>query len=159
MPILQRLVELLDKNQASYRLVNHPSAGKSAEVALARGTEVGQGAKALVYEMINHDGSTRRVLAVLPADRQLDWKMLASALSAKKARLLGLDETRLLTSCEIGAIPPFSFNEELLLVVDPQLQERYKVIAFNAGRLDTSILLDTSDYLAIAKPRLLRIAG
>ena len=43
----EKLTALLDEHQARYRVVEHPTAGKSEEVAKIRGTELGQGAKAL----------------------------------------------------------------------------------------------------------------
>ena len=59
-----------------------------------------------------------------------------------------------LTGCVLGAIPPFSFHAELQLVADPELFARYSEIAFNAGRLDASIVLAADDYLRIARPQL-----
>ena len=55
-----------------------------------------------------------------------------------------------------GTILPFSFNPELELVVDPSLLENDEIY-FNAARLDRSMVLKTSDYVAVAKPRLRRI--
>lgn len=78
---------------------------------------------------------------MLPADQKLDRKRLATALGVTKAKLADLAIASELTGCVIGAIPPFSFNEGLVLVVDPELTERFETIAFNAGRLDASILL------------------
>lgn len=43
-----RLSALLNEQQARYRVVEHPTAGKSEEVAKIRGTQLGQGAKALL---------------------------------------------------------------------------------------------------------------
>ncbi len=63
-----------------------------------------------------------------------------------------------LTGCRIGAIAPFVFDERIQLIVDPSLTSRYGEIAFNAGRLDASMVLDTQDYLAIAQPRLLDVS-
>ncbi|MCL7651998.1 YbaK/prolyl-tRNA synthetase associated domain-containing protein, partial [Klebsiella pneumoniae] len=57
-------------------------------------------------------------------------------------------------ACVFGAIPPFSFHPALRLVADPLLFERFPQIAFNAGRLDRSIILDTEDYLHIARPEI-----
>jgi Ala-tRNA(Pro) deacylase len=150
--IHHQLTSLLDKGKARYNVVHHASAGKSDEVALIRGTEVGQGAKALACELIFPDGTKKHVLAVMPADRKLDQRKLACLFDAKKANLLEISATRILTQCEIGAIPPFTFAKNLILVCDPQLIDRYPVIAFNAGRLDISILLNTDDYLALAQP-------
>ena|SRR2546421_2414465 len=57
-----------------------------------------------------------------------------------------------------GTILPFSFSPELEVVVDPSLLENDEFY-FNAARLDRSMILKTSDYIALAKPRLGRIAG
>ncbi|MHB2051039.1 YbaK/prolyl-tRNA synthetase associated domain-containing protein [Pseudomonas hunanensis] len=152
------LLETLETNACRFRLVEHPSAGKSVEVALARGTEVGQGAKALICSSTHTDGSVQFVLAVLPADRKLSTSQLAEHLGAKKIRLVSADKANELTGCVVGAIPPFSFNEELKLVADPELFERYSEIAFNAGRLDRSIILNSDDYLRVARPVLTKIA-
>ncbi len=62
-----------------------------------------------------------------------------------------------LTGCVIGAIPPFSFNERLILLADPLIQENEEVV-FNAGRLDRSIMMKLSDYIRIADPVLVSIA-
>jgi Ala-tRNA(Pro) deacylase len=46
----------------------------------------------------------------------------------------------------------------LEVVVDPSLLENDELY-FNAARLDRSMILKTSDYVVLAKPRLGRIAG
>lgn len=145
-----QLIELLDKHQAQYRVVEHPSAGKSEEVAQIRGTALGQGAKALVCSVKNN-GKRQYLLAVLPADYQADLSQIAAHFEAKKASLASPDEVQTLTDCVFGAIPPFSFHADLLLIADPSLQERYTEIAFNAGTLERSIILRTADYVSIAQ--------
>jgi Ala-tRNA(Pro) deacylase len=57
-----------------------------------------------------------------------------------------------------GAIPPFSFHPQLKLVADPELFDRYDEIAFNAGDLTRSVVLDAQDYLRIATPAFIRFA-
>ena len=63
-----------------------------------------------------------------------------------------------LTGCVMGAVPPFALNPELAIVVE---QDRLanESLFFNAGRLDRSMELDTRDWLAVAKPRVARIAS
>lgn len=56
-----------------------------------------------------------------------------------------------------GRDPALSFHPELQLVADPELFERYREIAFNAGRLDASMVLDAEDYLRLAAPRMAQI--
>lgn len=100
------------------------------------------------------DAPAKYVLAVLAADRQLDLDALAVYYRAKRASLMSPKEIDALTGCVLGAIPPFSFRPDLELVADPELFTRYREIAFNAGRLDASIVLATDDFLRIAQPQL-----
>lgn len=156
-PVFCQLVELLSAAGARYRVIEHPAAGKSEEVARIRGTEVGQGAKAMACKLKMPDAPALHVLAVLAADRQLDLEALARAFGARRASLMSPREIQELTGCVLGAIPPFSFHPGLTLVADPELFARYREIAFNAGRLDASMVLDSGDYLRTARPRLERL--
>lgn len=146
------LTTLLDQHQASYRVVEHPMAGKSEEVAKIRGTQLGQGAKALVCH-VKGNGIKQHVLAVLPADQQADLAALAQGIGGTRASLASPAEVTLLTDCVFGAIPPFSFHADLLLVADPLLFERFDELAFNAGTLECSLVLNTQDYRRIAQAR------
>lgn len=149
----ENLTALLDQYQARYRVVHHTSAGKSEEVAKIRGTEIGQGAKALVCK-IKGNGVKQAVLAILPADEQADLNQIAQYLGGTKASLASPKEVDELTDCVFGAIPPFSFHQDLKLIADPSLLERYDELAFNAGTLERSIILNTQDYACIVQPTL-----
>ncbi|MGC5703564.1 YbaK/prolyl-tRNA synthetase associated domain-containing protein [Pseudomonas sp. NFXW11] len=153
--VFQRLVQLLDSHQARYRVLLHPAEGQSARVAEIRGTEPGQGAKAMLCSLKGADEVYG--LVILSGDQKLDMKKVGTALGGKKAQLASAELAMQLTGCVIGAIPPLSFDSRISLIVDPQLIERYTEIAFNAGRLDASMVLATEDYLRIAQPRLLRV--
>ncbi len=149
----QQLVNLLEENQARYRVVSHVAAGKCEEVSTIRGTELGQGAKALVCK-VKGNGLKLHVLAILAADKQADLSLLAQHLGGLKASLASPAEVDELTGCVFGAIPPFSFHPQLKLVADPSIFERYDEIAFNAGLLDKSVVMNAQDYLRIAEPEL-----
>ncbi|EPY98680.1 YbaK/EbsC family protein [Mannheimia haemolytica] len=138
-------------------MVEHPSAGKSEEVAKIRGTEIGQGAKALVCK-VKGNGVKQAVLAILPADYQADLTKIAEHLGGLRASLASPAEVAELTDCVFGAIPPFSFHPDLLLVAEPSLFERYAELAFNAGTLERSIILNTEDYQKIVNPVLVQFA-
>ncbi len=149
----EKLTALLREHQARFRVVEHPSAGKSEEVAKMRGTKIGQGAKALVCK-VKGNGVKQAVLCILPADYQADLSLIATHLGGTKASLASPDEVNTLTDCVFGAIPPFSFHDDLLLIVDPSLTERYDELAFNAGTLEKSVILNTQDYVRIVQPSL-----
>lgn len=150
--IFSQLCARLDRGQARYRVVEHASAGRSEEVAAQRGTALGQGAKALVCH-VKGNGLRQHVLAVLPADCQADLQRLAQGLGGTRASLASPAEVETLTRCVFGAIPPFSFHPDLLLVADPHLFSRFDELAFNAGSLERSLILNTQDYRRIAEPR------
>ncbi|QXI26482.1 YbaK/prolyl-tRNA synthetase associated domain-containing protein [Pseudomonas vanderleydeniana] len=155
-PVFDRLVSLLDSHGARYRVLQHDAEGQSFRVADIRGTEPGQGAKAMLCALKGQ--AERYALAILPGDHKLDMKKLGAALGGKKAELVKAETAMALTGCRIGAIPPFVFDERIELIVDPSLTRRYEEIAFNAGRLDASMILASHDYLAITQPRLIDIS-
>lgn len=148
--MFEQLLALLQSQNARFRVIPHPPEGKSELVAQIRGTLPGQGAKAMLCKSREGDGPL--YLAVLSGDRKLDFKKLAQAVQIKKATLASPEEAMQATGCVIGAIPPFSFSPAIRLVVDPDLVEQYDEIAFNAGRLDHSMVLNAQDYLRIARP-------
>ncbi len=152
----EKLLALLDQHQARYTLMEHAPTGKCEEVAAIRGTAIGQGAKALVCH-VKGNGIRQHVLAVLPADQQADLTRVASAAGGTRASLASPAEVDRLTGCVFGAIPPFSFHPDLRLLVDPLLFERFDEIAFNAGLLEKSVILNTDDYRALCKANILNI--
>lgn len=149
----QRLIALLSEQGAHYRVVEHEATGKCEAVSEIRGTDLGQGAKALVCK-VKGNGVKQHVLAILAADQQADLSQLASHFGGSKASLASPAEVDELTACVFGAIPPFSFHPDLTLVADPLLFERFDEIAFNAGLLEKSVIMSSKDYLRIAQPEL-----
>lgn len=151
--IHQHLITLLEQQEARFRVVEHEAVGKCEAVSEIRGTALGQGAKALLCK-IKGNGVKKHVLAILAADLQADLSRLAQHFGGSKASLASPAEVDALTACVFGAIPPFSFHPDLHLVADPVLFQRFDDIAFNAGLLEKSVIMNTSDYLRIARPEL-----
>ena len=98
------------------------------------------------------------LLAVLPADEQADLYSLTQKFDCKRASLASPEEVTVLADCVFGSVPPFSFHKNLHLVVDESLLERNDEIAFNAGLLDRSVVLNAKDYARIVKPVLVKFA-
>jgi Ala-tRNA(Pro) deacylase len=67
------------------------------------------------------------------------------------------EKAQALTGCVIGAIPPFSFNDQLQVLADLLILQNEEVV-FNAGCLDRSIFMKLADYVRIAKPQIVKIA-
>ena len=100
---------------------------------------------------------TRYILAVVPGDTMVDFQAVRTLLGSSYVSFASPDIAERLAGSVAGTILPFSFNQELELVVDPALLENDEMY-FNAARLDRSMVLKTHDYVAVAKPRLGHIA-
>jgi Ala-tRNA(Pro) deacylase len=119
--IFERLVSLLTRQEACFRIVEHEPEGRSDKIAEIRGNEPKQGAKAIVtMSLINKDERIYN-LAVLPANEAVDFSKIARVNNSKRTMMAPLDRVEKLTSCGPGYIPPFSFSEELKIIVEPSL--------------------------------------
>ena len=158
MNVFDRLVSMFTKENARFRIIEHAPEGRSDLVAGVRGTSIAQGAKAIVCAIPVHGDREQYVLAVLAGDRRVDMKAVAKAVGGRKGSFAPTSLAEELTGCVVGAIPPVAFNSSLKLVVDKQFLERESHIAFNAGRLDRSIVIDAADYARIVCPATVSIA-
>lgn len=157
--VFEKLVDLFESNGAQFRSLEHEACGKtSLSVSEIRGTELGQGAKALVLT-IKGNGVKKHVLAILPADMQANLSKVAEHFGGRRASLASPDEAMDLTGCIFGAVPPVSFHPDLQIVADPALFTRYEELAFNAGHRDRSIIINTKDYERIVHPELVNFAS
>lgn len=155
--VLEQLCTRFRDGGARFRVLRHAAGGTSSQsVADIRGTELGQGAKALCC-VLKGNGIKKHVLAVLPADKQADLNKLATHFGARRAALASPREVLELTGCVFGAVPPVSLHADLNLVADPTLLTRYEELAFNAGALDVSIIINTQDFYRIVAPQLVDI--
>lgn len=156
--VFDRLVALLTETKARFRVIEHTAEGRSEAISAIRGNRPDQAAKAMVLDVRGGGGGRRHVLAILPGSRKLDFAAVAALFEARKCGFASPETAEALTGCVMGAVPPFSLNEALTLVVDEDLLAN-ETLFFNAGRLDRSMELDTADWKALAKPRVAKIAA
>jgi Ala-tRNA(Pro) deacylase len=153
----ERLIALLDEQKANFRIVEHKPEGRSEQISKIRGNEPNQAMKAIVVSVRGGGGGKRYALAVLPGIRRLDMKSLCKAMGAQKGKFATTEEATKITGCVMGAVPPFSFSDDLPIFVDPICKENTEVV-FNAGRLDKSIFMKFEDYERITNPKFYEIS-
>jgi Ala-tRNA(Pro) deacylase len=156
--VFDRLVALLSDAKARFRIIEHAAEGKSEAISAIRGNRPEQAAKAMVLDVRGGGGGKRPVLAILPGSARLDFNAVASLFEARKCGFASPETAQELTGCVMGAVPPFALNPALSIVVEEDLLAN-ETLFFNAGRLDRSMELDTRDWIAVAKPRVARIAA
>ena len=152
------LIAMLDQHGAQYRLIEHEPEGRTELVSIMRGNRLSQAAKCIVLMVKIGKKITKYILAVVPGDAKVDLQAVKALMKGTYVAFASPDIAERLAGSVTGTILPFSFNPELELIVDPSLLENEEIY-FNAARLDRSLALKTSDYVALAKPRLGRITG
>ena len=156
--VFDQLVALLTESKAKFRVIEHEAEGKSEAISAIRGNRPDQAAKAMVLDVRGGGGGKRPVLAILPGSRKLDFAAVAAIFEARKCGVDSPETAQELTGCVMGAVPPFALNPALSIVVEEDLLAN-ETLFFNAGRLDRSMELDTRDWIAVAKPRVAKIAA
>ncbi len=155
--IHEQLCALLDKEGATYRVIEHEPEGRTEFIAQIRGNRIEQSIKSIVVQARVSKKENIYCLANVPGDCRVDLDGIKRHFDAKGVGIASREKAEALTGCVIGAIPPFTFSDQLHLLVDPLVQQNEEVV-FNAGRLDRSIFMRLEDYIRIAKPQLVPIA-
>jgi len=155
--IHEQLCALLDKEGARYRIIEHEPEGRTELIALIRGNRIEQSIKSIVVQVRLSKKENIYCLANVPGHCRVDLGAIKDHFKADSIGMAQREKAQALTGCAVGAIPPFSFNNQLQVLADPLIQENAEVV-FNAGRLDRSIFMDSADYIRIAKPQLVKIA-
>ena len=155
--IHQRLCALLDQQGAAYRVIEHEPEGRTEVIAKIRGNRIEQSIKSIVVQVRLNRKENVYCLANVPGDCRIDFDGIKAHFGADSVAFASREKAQELTGCVIGAIPPFSFNDQLKVMADPLIQENEEVV-FNAGRLDRSIFMRLADYIRIAIPQLVPIA-
>lgn len=140
---------LLSQHSISYRELTHEPTRTSEESAKARGEDLSIGGKAILLKV----GDAFR-LFVLGAARKLDSQKIKVHFAEKKLRFATPKELQEMTTLVPGAVPPFGRPvTDFDLCVDVSVTKNTK-IAFNAGSLTVSIVMDMTDYLKVATPEI-----
>jgi len=155
--IHEQLCMLLDREGAVYRVIEHQPEGRTELIAQIRGNRLEQAIKSIVIQVRLKKKEHVYCLANVPGDCRIDLNGIKSHFQAESAAFASREKAQELTGCVMGAVPPFSFNDQLHVLADPLIQENEEVV-FNAGRLDRSIFMQLTDYIRIARPQLIKIA-
>jgi Ala-tRNA(Pro) deacylase len=151
------LTKLLDRENATYRVIEHEHEGRTEVIAKIRGNRIEQSIKSIVLQVRLNRRENIYCLANVPGDCRIDFKGVKNYFNADSAAFAKPEKAQEMTGCLIGAIPPFSFNEQLSVLADPLIKENDEVV-FNAGRLDRSIFMKLDDYTRIVQPQWVMIA-
>jgi Ala-tRNA(Pro) deacylase len=155
--IHERLRVLLDQEGVTYRVLEHEAEGRTEFIAKIRGNRVEQAIKSIVVMIRFGKKETRYCLANVPGDCRIDLNAVREHFGGTKSAFAPREKAEALTGCLIGAIPPFSFNDQLPVLADPLIRQNEEVV-FNAGSLEKSIFMKMEDYFRVVNPQIVKIA-
>lgn len=132
--------EYLGQRGIPFEPLSHERAYTSIDEARALGISADEVLKPVVL-----DTESGHVLAVVPASRRLDMKLVREALGDRHARLATEDELeRDFPGYELGAFPPLGSLLGIPTYLDPEVLT-HETVVFGAGTQRESIKARTED--------------
>src|ERR671922_3022468 len=122
-----QLLELLNREGARYRVVEHEPEGRTEVIAKIRGNRIEQSIKSIVVQVRLNRKENIYCLANVPGDCRIDFDGIKRHFNADSVAFASREKAQELTGCALGAIPPFSFNDQLRVLADPLIQENEEV--------------------------------
>src|SRR5258707_13012962 len=111
------------------------------EAAAARGVEPARMLKTLMAEV---DG--KPVCAVVPSDREVSMKKLASAFGGKAAKMMRPPDAERLTGSHVGGISPFGQKKRVPTAIEATALG-HTTVFLNGGQRGLQIELDPNDAM------------
>jgi Cys-tRNA(Pro)/Cys-tRNA(Cys) deacylase len=157
MTIKNNVTRLLDSRKVSFNSFELPEEKLSAkEVADLLDVPVELVYKTIVVTRQYHG---KPILAIVPGDREVDLKALASALNEKKVILASQRLAEEITGLKAGGISALALlNRGFQVVLDASAQE-YANIFVSGGQLGLEIRLPLSALISLTNAKLAQISS
>jgi Ala-tRNA(Pro) deacylase len=104
--IHERLVQLLEQEGASFRVLEHVPEGHTEVIAQIRGNRLEQAIKSMVVQVRHGRNDNRYYLANVPGDCRVDFEAIRAGLQADSAAFASRQRAEELAGCVIGSIRP-----------------------------------------------------
>ncbi len=150
-----RAISFLRKKKIRFEIIKYEHREKGAEFAArATGYPVEHTVKTLVVEL-DRKGCC---LALLPGDRELSLKKLATHLSVKRTAMADIKTAQRLTGYMVGGISPFGIKRRLPTVMEKCILNNPEVL-INAGQRGVMIKMTPGDIVTALNCAVASIAG
>ena len=156
MAIPKKVIGYLDKNKYKYEIIEHKTTYTAWDTAQTERVKPQEVAKALVMK-----ADSVYLLALVPANRNLDKQKLMKVINAEKKKAKGKTYKKIDFAKEawmkknlpgkVGATPPFRGLLSLEIFVDSLLLKNKKVY-LGSGEYVNAIRVNTGQYLKIEQP-------
>lgn len=147
----QKLVKYLDKAGVKHNILEHKTVYTAYDTAVTMGKKLNEIAKALLVM-----ADKNYYLVLLPADHNLDFKKLASAISKaagkkiKVVKIPGEAVMEKLLKVKAGAMSAFGGLHKLPVVMEKKLAGMKKAV-FASGSFNHSVEMAIKDFVKLEK--------
>ena len=126
------------------------------ETAYRLGVPSGQVFKTIV---VIREKPGKPILAIIPGDREVDLKLVASAVNEKKIKLATQKEAELLTGLEVGGISPLALLQRGFQMLLDIAAEQYQEIHISGGQRGLNIRLPVKSLISLTNSRLFPLSS
>lgn len=156
MPVKTNAARYLDQLGIGYELREYQVDPNdlAAETVAAK---IGLPAEQVFKTLVARGDRNGPVMAVVPADQELDLKALAQAAGERKIQLVPVKELQGLTGYIRGGVTALAAKREFPIFVDETI-ELFNTISVSAGMRGLQILLAPADYLRATKATIAQLS-
>ena len=149
--IHNNVIRILNASGVAYTAHSLPEEKLGAlETAAYLGVEPARVFKSIIFIREKHG---KPVIAVVPGDRRVDGKALASALGEKKMRLTTQNEAEQLTGLQVGGISPLALQNHGFQVIIDESALQYTTIFISGGQRGLNIEISPEVVIKILNAR------
>lgn len=148
--LIMAIEKSLNSRGYNYEKMSHRETKTSEESAHERGTKLGEGVKAIILRGKN---SGKNVMVCLPSDQKVDTKRIKEL----EGENFEFEKPEVIASkygLEVGGVPPFGNLLGMKVYFDPAIKAEARA-AFNCGSTAESIIMQSSDLIALIEPEFL----
>jgi Cys-tRNA(Pro)/Cys-tRNA(Cys) deacylase len=153
--IRTQAMRALDARKIAYEVHLFPDTIRDARlVAEAVGISPAQVFKTLVL-IREDDINAHPLLVMVPADREIDLRLLAGAVGVKAVRMAGHDQAEKLTGLKVGGISALALLQRPFDVFLDESAHKFECILVSGGQRGVDLQLRVSDLVTITGARLI----
>ena len=148
----RKLKEFLDSQAVKYLKLAHSPTYTAREIAQSLHINGKKVAKTVIVFI-----EGKMAMAVLPANRSIDFDHFRKTIGEKKIELATEEQFKgMFPDCEVGAMPPFGNLYGMEVYVDQHLTEDDDIF-FNACSHSELIEMSYQDFERLVKPKVFRL--
>ena len=150
-------VRVLEQRRIDHEVVRFPDDVRSAAgVAEAAGLGLNEVFKTLVIQ--TGRASEKPFLVLVPADREVDLKLLAAQVGAKRLQMATHRDAERLTGLKVGGISSLALLQKAWRVLIDDSAAQLSTVLVSAGARGWDVRLAVSDLISLTGAQLVRVA-